>query len=241
MQWKRISALSFGALLAASLCACSYKQIEDGLRGTAQGSKELTEDELAQNEMIEKVEALATEEFEDKVYRIGDTVTWTDYSGGRIQYTLKEVRTGNNIGDFGVSIDDFTNTSKAYISESGDALGNGTGTYIFVEADVEVENINYEGFYGADFEPYSLYAETSIKSQSELDDSEGVPHNMEAVYFSHHAEEEQKYFFYHLEPGQTAEVQLIWIVPETDMQEPLYYVVGAANSKELQQFFQMND
>lgn len=76
MQWKRISALSFGALLAASLCACSYKQIEDGLRGTAQGSKELTEDELAQNEMIEKVEALATEEFEDKVYQIGDTVIW---------------------------------------------------------------------------------------------------------------------------------------------------------------------
>lgn len=241
MQRKKMYVLPLGALLAVGLCACSYKQMEDGLRGAAQGSKKITEEELAQNEIIEKVEELATEAFEDKVYQIGDMVTWTDYSGGKVQYTLKEVRTGNNIGDFSVSIDDFTNTSKAYISESGDALGNGTGTYIFVEADIEVKNIDYEGFYGADFEPYSLYAETSIKSQSELDDSEGVPHNMEAVYFSHHAEEEQKYFFYHLEPGQTADVQLIWIIPETDMRESLYYVIGAANSKELQQFFRMND
>lgn len=240
MQWKKICALSLGGLLTVSLCSCSYKQMEDELRRTAQDSKEITEEDSAQKEIIEEVEALATEAFEDKVYQIGDTVTWTDYSGGKIEYVLKEIRTGNNIGDFGVLMDDLTNTSKAYISENGDALGSGTETYLYVEADVEVKNIDYEGFYGAEFEPYSLYAETSIKSQSELDDGEGIPHSMEAIYFSHHSEEEQKYFFYHLEPGQTADVQIIWIVPEADMQEPLYYVIGAANSKDLRQFFQIN-
>ncbi len=246
MQRKIVYALLMEAVFVVSLSACSYRQTEEDLKQSLQGMKNAVEynDSSEQAESIDgldQIEELEAKPFADKVYQTGETITWTDYSGGKVEYTLETVRTGYNIGDFGVSMDELTDTSKMYISTDGYAQEGANGKTIFVAVDVTVKNIDYEGMAGIGDTPYWLYAEPLIRSQSELEDVDSPAHNMEAVYFSNHSEDIQKYFFYCLAPEQEAEVQLIWIVPETDLQEPLYYVIGSANEQEARQYFQLNE
>ena len=135
MQRKIVYALLMEAVFVVSLSACSYRQTEEDLKQSLQGMKNAVEynDSSEQAESIDgldQIEELEAKPFADKVYQTGETITWTDYSGGKVEYTLETVRTGYNIGDFGVSMDELTDTSKMYISTDGYAQEGANGKTI---------------------------------------------------------------------------------------------------------------
>lgn len=235
MKRRNLICGMLAVLLAMGVGGCSYRQMEDVAK------QKIQEEVIGETEADVGKEVVEINSAEDNIYKKGETIVWRDYSGQQIQYTLKDVQMAENINDFGVPPEEFTTGAQSFLSPDGSLVDGENGKNILVKATVDIKNIDYEGFPDETDTDYLLYAETLILTQTELENADGIAHNMQAAYFSQHSHGEKDYYFYTLEAGTETTAELIWIVPENDLQEPLYYIIGEASGRDAFQLFRLNE
>lgn len=234
---SRSLAASLGTCLVAGMLfgGCSYRQIEDDLKqGLSAASQESGMTEAEGQVPLYDLSG-------ENEYVIGDVVTQT-IGEDTVTYTVTGIRTGNNLEAFGVTREECMQTAQQlFISENGGPLGGldtrKNETYIFLEAGIRIRNINSAG-QGMPGEPTELFLDVDLRTRSELETDD--VHNQGMVYYSEHADDEKRYLYFPLEPGDEITVNVLWSVRESDLDEPLYCVTGMSTSRDNRQIILLN-
>lgn len=241
MEYKCKLLLMISCLLFL-LSACSYKEFEDSLRGSI---NKLDEDEYINpakvpDESPSKVEGKSSESIEQRLYSIGDTITFTYGAGGTVQYTLNQVNLTENIKALNLNRDDFYDTSL--ILENG----NIDSEYRLLTINVTVKNIDIvELDEDIDKNIPVLFIEPAIGFKDGIEDPDG-PFSFGASYFSEHEPnnehgDNQYYYFFPLETGEEVDVTIGWFTPTDELKEEvLYYIIGYPGSFEDYEYFKLD-
>ncbi len=232
-RMKHAHAISVLCLSLAVLLfgGCSYREMEDNVKrevaDLVQSGQEETPVEIPQREAAEA-----------PVYGIGDTVVWTSVYGETMEYTVLEMRTGENLEEFGVSPEDCDSHAQGdYIGENGEALGGPLADenrhYIFMELRVKIKNIDFRGWEPQPDDYGQIAMDTVLHTQEEKDDRDAVSPDKDCVWFDGHTDDIKRYYFCDLDPGEEMEAALLWVVSESALEEPLYYVIGSSTECEI--------
>ena len=220
--------LSLEALLFGG---CYYRQAEDAVKEKLTGDQE---------EEWSEEEVPGYDLSGDKEYRIGDTVTQT-IGGESVEYTVTGIRIGKNLEEFGVDREACIPNYDLFVGKNGEPLGGldtGSGeTYVFLEAEICIKNVNSAGC-GVPGETPELFLDVDIRTKSELETNN--IHNQGLIYYSEHAQDEQRYFYFPLEKEEETTVKVLWSVRESDVKEPLYCVTGVSTSRDIRQMILLN-
>lgn len=246
MKRQKVGMATLSIILVMGLTSCSYKNFEDSLKNWNQEVSESTEKNYINPASIsdnkEKENGDTERKNESNVFRQKETVTITSWNGGQIQYTLNKVEVVQNIHDLNLSLEDFNFPEKPPIGESGKIMDSDGEKNYFVAAYVTVKNCSVE-INDAETE-YPLIIDPCSGSQSNILTSDG-PFLNYAVYFSAHPQDKEimdkKYYFFKLEPDSEMEVVIGWIVSESMLAEPYYYVMNAVGNPEEYQYFLLNE
>ncbi len=238
---KAILCIVISTVLLGS-SGCSYKEVEDSLRSALKGEKT---NDLVSDYVNEATINNSADDKNKNVFYVGDTIKSTfdypDESGNivsedEVWYTLNKVDIVKNINELGISTKEF----RAAFSNEDKIADNGEleSDYSFVVATVSVKNIS-----ATDVDPDSnnnMLIEWMAGPASGILDSAG-PVALEAAYFSGHDEKNKKdYLKFNLEAGKEKVYAVGWVVPDEMLEEPFYYVIGAAYSAEYYQYFLLN-
>lgn len=236
MKVKRKLVLLLGISCALNMTACSYKQLEDSIKHKMTGEESSGEDPN-QAKVVENT----TDTEEKNVFDKEERIVWKDYYEQEIHYTLEKVETAFNIGDLGISRDDFQDNSRSAILEDGTVADGEAGKQILVSADVKVKNVNFMSYdNGKRADTLNkVYVNNMAGSKTDmLDENVG---GKAAAYLSAHGTGEKDYYMIELKAGEEAKVRLVWIVSETAFQKELFcYAIGEDNGMMEEQFFQLN-
>lgn len=229
-----------------SLAGCVFGMLVLSACGSAdlqEEQKKIDIEEQTQTIFQEETEPKSQEKMPEHFFRCGEIVTWSDYYGQEVEYLLKDVSIADNINEFGIDTEKITSLGLDRILESGEIVNNSDQNYVFVKADVKIKNKTFKNYSnGKTLENmYSYYVDTLLTTETELQDDEGIRHIGQAIYFSLCAEDEKDYFKFNIEQGEEVQAVLIWIVPEKDLEEPLYYLIGETTGKNSYQYILMNE
>lgn len=215
------------------LCACSaYTQFEDSLKENISSNGGVSPDQDGQNVEHAEENSDNTTSVSEDVNRIGDTITHA-YSNGLLSYTLKSVKRCSNLAESGLAETDFV---EGIVNTDG-TFGNIDDILLLVT--LHIANVDYEDAESAETD-YPIYIESCIGTKPDIEDPDG-PWLIYASYFSEHPENDLKsYYFYDLEPGAEIDVQIGWIVAESKLEEPMYYVIGMDDHYTEADYFQLN-
>lgn len=230
MKKRWISVFLTGIIAMSGICGCGDKSSIETIN---------SEERMAEGEATDEADITpVTDRENDSVNAIGSTITWSNFYEESLQYTLNKVEISENLSDLGIKKNELTQQYVSSITEEGTLIDN---NYIFIAIDVTVKNMNYPGVSNTDGEQYRVYIETLLETEAELQNEDGIRHNGEAAYFSEHGETEQQYYAFTLEPEQEIDAKLVWIVPKEDLEEPIYYIIGAATGRDTYQYFLLNE
>ncbi len=236
-QSNVISALCL-SLAVLLFGGCSYREMEDNVKrevaDLVQSGQEETPAEIPQ-----------TETTEAPVYGIGDTVVWTSVYGETMEHTVLEMRTGENLEEFGVSPEDCDSHAQGnFVGENGEALGGPLADenrhYIFIELRVKIKNIDFRGWEPQPDDYGQIAMETKLYTQEEKEDRDAMSPDKDCIWFDGHTDDIKRYYFCDLDPGEEMEAALLWVVSESALEEPLYYVIGSATGWESFQYILLN-
>lgn len=250
MRRQKVEMAVLSVILTICFTSCSYKSFEDSIRNRNQEVSESTEEKYVNSASIsdhkESEESKEEEnndtekENESNVFEQEETVTsiWKD---GEMQYTLNKTEIVQNIQDLNLSLEDFSFTGDPLIDESGNIIdSNGEKNY-FIAAYVTVKNCNVD-INEAETE-YPLQIEMCSGAKSDILTPDG-PFLNYAVYFSAHPQDgdiNKMYYYFKLEPDSEMEAVIGWIVSESMLTEPYYYVINSFGTPEEYQYFLLNE
>lgn len=179
----------------------------------------------------------ATEKLEEGFYRPGERIIWSDYYGQKVAYTVKDVRMANDLNKLEIETDKISDLGAMRIAEK-----NGKDSF-FVAIDVDVTNESFKDYSNGKRteDRYYFYIDACLKTETEVNDEDGISHIDDAIYFSLCSEEEKNYWKFYIEEGETVSATLVWLVSEKDLEEPLYYLIGSATGKETYQYCWLNE
>lgn len=232
MNWKRKTSMIPLFLVALLLSACSYREFEDSLKN------QLNSEDEEETINTVKLSEYTSNNGEDSILSVGDTISFTDAGNETVQYTLNKVSISNNINDVGLEKANFSD--RALIKDNGDI----DKEHQLVTLDVTIKNIDYKGTdFDEDQNQALLFIEPSVGYKESIEDPNG-PFLLYAAYFSEHAPLDQNhgqdYYSFMLGIGEEVDATVGWFVP-TDLleEDPLYYIIGYAGMPEDFRFFQL--
>ena len=82
--------------------------------------------------------------------------------------------------------------------------------------------------------------ETKLYTQEEKEDRDAMSPDKDCIWFDGHTDDIKRYYFCDLDPGEEMEAALLWVVSESALEEPLYYVIGSATGWESFQYILLN-
>lgn len=194
---------------------------------------EVTEDQQDETETEYNASTEMTEpERRNEVFYLGDTITH-EFFGMKSEYTLEKVDVVDNINDLGISREDVVEFLRDQISEAGEP--DTVQPSKFVVVTVKVKNVNIDP--NDNEQNWMLCMDSRAGCESGIL-AEGGSMSLEGCYYSAHMEGDD-YWRYSLGIGEEMTVQVGWIVPEEQLEEPFYYIIGSG-AAELYQYFRLN-
>ena len=229
-------------ILSMSFVSCSYKEFEDSLRNPKQEvSEKETEQYTNQASIIDTDEITNEETTKNGNTALPKETIISSREDGEIQYTLNRTEIVQNIKDLNLALEDFSFVDDAPIDDSGNVLDHDGERNYFMAAYITVKNCNIDT--SSEETEYPLQIEMCSGSESNILAADG-PFLNYAVYFSAHPKDEENmkksYYNFQLEPGTEMEVVVGWIVSESMLEEPYYYVINSFGEPEGYQYFLLN-
>ena len=230
---KRMAGVMIVAgVLMGSVSACSYREFEDNVKDSVQ--KEIAgagqDGDTLEGEVESATEGESQVSDSDRVVGFGDTMVWVSPYKQTVEYAVEKVEIADSIGELGLKKEDFYVQDLIQDENSFvPCMDTGSEKYQILLLTVAVNNVDFQG-YDKNQEIPQLYAEHSLVTEAFLNRSSGKV--FEAEYFSHHAQEnvEKDYYKYNLEKGAEVQIQIGWILPESMLKEPLYYVIDGTGT-----------
>lgn len=200
-------------------------------------------EETQETEKIMETEEVTETEGKNGVFYVGDTITDAMYGPTpeerrKTEYTLKKVDIVENINDVGIAWADLMPGSEQNkILESGELDTAEPSKFVVVT--VNLKNINIDP--NSDSAMVCQMISSTSGCESGILNESGAEF-LEACYFSAHPQEnmQQDYYRYSLDIGEEMEVRVGWIVPDAQLEEPFYYVLGSWGMPEDYQYFRLN-
>lgn len=245
MMKKKVFALAM--ISALCLSSCSYKEFENSLKSTFRDSSSEEHEEYENPASI--TDNSASDHSADdnssgsgNVYLPGDTVSQTMPVGDdEMQYTVNKMEIVHNINDLNLNSDDFYWMDSPEVDSEGNILDSEGKKNCFLALYFTVKNCNIN--LSTEQEEYPLCIESHIASESNILDPNG-PFLEEAVYFSGAPDDEdirrKRYLWFRLDPGTEMDAVVGWIIPESMLSEPLYYVMNSGGDAELYEYIWLN-
>lgn len=155
----------------------------------------------------------------DTIYHLGDTIEFSYFDEGTIQYTLDEVKIGTNINEMGLSAEHF---NGSYLFQEDGAIAE--PDHSFVAARVTVKNID------ADMSETAWTIEGAAGDEASFLAEDG-PFAVFACYYSDCSlENENDFYKIALEAGEEKQIVIAWTVPNAQLESTFYYAIGASLS-----------
>ncbi|UJW58018.1 hypothetical protein HXZ66_11685 [Bacillus sp. A116_S68] len=219
-------------LVISLLSACSYREFEDSLKG------KLNKDDEEEIVNTVTLPETASDNEDNSLFSIGDTIRFTNVEDETVEYTLHHVIISDNINDLGLDKSDFND--RSLIEDDGTV----DGAHQLVTVDIRIKNKDSRGFdFDEDQNRALLFVEPAVGFKDGIEDPDG-PFLLHASYFSDHSpldqNQGQDYYKFLLGIGEEIDVTVGWFVP-TDLleEELLYYIIGYEGHAEDFQYFQL--
>lgn len=229
-------------IIATELWGCSYKELEDSLKNH-ESNKNSSNEKCDEAESVEGEEGYSygtgwVNELKlssENVSGPGETLSYVEpFYNGELQYTLTGVLVSDSLNELGIEKEDVSLTNYewkdwrtdevvAYIDEKGDIISTKPEEkYQMLVLELTVHNISYDLEKSA-IEGW-LYVDSDIFCEEDLMKADGIM-GTELCYFNLHQDETQ-YFCYSLDIGEQTNIRVGFLLSETYLENPLYYMIG---------------